>query len=120
MNDFGGPDQPLKSTYVGVPEPMLTVRARKTPDCPAVFAVASASSRPISGGVVLCSQRAFCRMATVIGGQFAVGERASARHTQASMARYLPYPKGTCTQSTRALMRALRSWLAALLTCAHR
>ena len=57
MNDFGGPDRPLKLTYVSFPEPMLTVQARKTADCPAVFTIASASSRPILDGVVLCSQR---------------------------------------------------------------
>ena len=119
MNYFSGPDRPLKSTYVNFPAPMLTVWARKTPDCPTVFPFASASSRPILGGVFCVHSMSCCRMATVTRGRFTVGKCASARHMQASMAPYLPYPKDIRTQSTHAPMQALRSWLAALLTCKH-
>ena len=42
---------------IDVPEPMF-IRARKAPDFPPVFTVVSALSRLISGGLVVCSQRA--------------------------------------------------------------
>ena len=45
------------SPEIDVPEPMF-IRARKAPDFPPVFTVASGLSGLIPGGLVLCSQRA--------------------------------------------------------------
>ena len=96
MNDFGGPDRPLKSTYQN--------RCSYGPERPQISPRSSLSHRPyqdLSWRVSFVFTACFVAApATLTGGQFTVGERARTRHTQASMARDLPHPQDVCTRRT--------------------